>query len=203
MPPEPKPRAPEKKSRFQLPEALGPGKDGKPGWRVHPSADGRGSPPPRSPMRRWRLWPILAALLILNYWIASTIPDKPARAHIAYSPPFLREVQRNNARLVTISEQSIEGEFKQAVTFDKKHFTRFETNQPALPTDTTLLGQLKARDVEINAKAPDSGRGVLAQILLGFGPTLLILGIIIFAMRRATSWGRGVRLAGGSARTRA
>ena len=140
-------------------------------------------------MRRWRLWPILAGLLILNYWVASTIPDKPARAHIAYSPQFLREVQRNNVRLVTISEQNIEGEFKQAVTFDKKHFTRFETNQPALPTDTTLLGQLKARGVEINAKAPDSGRGVLAQILLGFGPTLLILGIIIFAMRRATAGG--------------
>ena len=44
-------------------------------------------------------------------------------------------------------------------------------------------------NVEINAKSPDSGRGVLAQILLGFGPTLLILGIIIFAMRRATAGG--------------
>jgi cell division protease FtsH len=189
MPPEPKPRAPERRSRFQLPEGLGPGKDGHPGWRVHPSADGRGSPPPRSPMRRWRLWPILAGLLILNYWVASTIPDKPARAHISYSPQFLRQVQHDNVRLVTISEQNVEGEFKQAVTIDKKQFTRFATNQPALPTDTTLLGQLKARGVEINAKAPDSGRGVLAQILLGFGPTLLILAIIIFAMRRATSGG--------------
>ena len=189
MAPEPKPRAPEKKSRFQLPEALGPGKDGKPGWRVHPSADGRGSPPPRSPMRRWRLWPILAGLLVLNYWIASTIPDKPARAHISYSPQFLHEVQGNNVRLVTISEQNVEGEFKRAITIDKRQFTRFATNQPALPTDTTLLGLLKARGVEINAKAPDAGRGILAQILLGFGPTLLILGIIIFAMRRATAGG--------------
>jgi cell division protease FtsH len=190
MPPEPKPRAPEKRSRFQLPGGMGgPDKDGQPGWRVHPSADGRGTPPPRSPMRRWRLWPILAALLILNYWIASTIPDKPARAHISYSPQFLHEVQTNNVRLVTISEQNVEGEFKKAITIDKKQFTRFATNQPALPTDTTLLGQLKARGVEINANAPDSGRGILAQILLGFGPTLLILGIIIFAMRRATSGG--------------
>src|SRR6195952_2523054 len=190
MPSEPTPRAPEKRSRFQLPGGFGGDrKAGQPGWRVHPSADGRGSPPPKSPMRRWRLWPILAALLIINYWVASTIPDKPARAHIAYSPQFLREVQRNNVRLVTISEQNVEGEFKQAVTIDKKRFTRFETTQPALPTDTTLLGQLKARGVEINAKAPDAGRGVLAQILLGFGPTLLILGIIIFAMRRATSGG--------------
>ena len=189
MPPEPNPRAPEKRSRFQLPGGIGSKQDGQPGWRVHPSADGRGSPPPRSPMRRWRLWPILAGLLILNYWVASTIPDKPARAHIAYSPQFLREVQRDNVRLVTISDQNIEGEFQRAVTIDKKQFTRFATNQPALPTDTTLLGLLKARGVEINAKAPDAGRGLLAQILLGFGPTLLILGIIIFAMRRATAGG--------------
>jgi cell division protease FtsH len=189
MPPEPKPRAPEKKSRFQLPGGMGSKQEGPPGWRVHPSADGRGSPPARSPMRRWRLWPILAGLLILNYWVASTIPDKPARAHIAYSPQFLREVQRDNVRLVTISDQNIEGQFRRPVTIDSKRFTRFATNQPALPTDTTLLGLLKTRGVEINAKAPDAGRGLLGQILLGFGPTLLILGIIIFAMRRATAGG--------------
>jgi cell division protease FtsH len=140
-------------------------------------------------MRRWRLWPVLASLLILNYWVASTIPDKPARAHISYSPQFLHEVQGNNVRLVTITDQSIEGEFRRQVTIEKKRFTRFATNQPALPTDTTLLGLLKSRNVEINAKPADSGRGVLAQILLGFGPTLLILGIIIFAMRRATAGG--------------
>src|SRR3954471_18699663 len=98
MAPEPNPRAPEKKSRFQLPAGMGARKDGPPGWRVHPSDDGRGSPPSRSPMRRWRLWAILASLLLLNYWIASTIPDKPARAHISYSPQFLREVQGNNVR---------------------------------------------------------------------------------------------------------
>jgi len=189
MAPEPTPRAPEKKPRVSLTSRWGSGGDGRPGWKVHPGADGRGAPPPRSPMRRWRLWPILVSLLIVNYWIASTFPDKPARAHIAYSPQFLKEVQGNNVRLVTITQQTIEGQFKRPVTIGKKTFTRFSTNQPALPTDTTLLGQLKARGVEINASAPDAGRGLLAQILLGFGPTLLILGIIVFAMRRATAGG--------------
>ena len=149
-------------------------------------------------MRRWRLWPILVALLVVNYWVASTFPDKEPRAHIAYSPQFLREVQRDNVSLVTITDQSIEGEFKKAVTIDKKTFTRFATNQPALPTDNTLLALLKRRKVEINAKPADSGRGLLGQILLGFGPTLLILAIIIFFMRRAAAGGGALSALGRS-----
>ncbi len=187
MAPDPTPpRGREPKGPFQLP-GFG-GKNDSPGWKVHPAADGRGAPT-RSRMPRPRFWPIVIALLIVNYWIASTLPDKPARAHIAYSPQFLHEVQSSNVSQVTITEQKIEGEFRKAVKVDKKRFTRFETNQPALPTDNTLLAQLKQQGVEINAKSPDSGRSLLASILLGFGPTLLILGIIIFAMRRATAGG--------------
>ena len=187
MAPDPTPpRGREPKGPFQLP-GFG-GKNDPPGWKVHPAADGRGAPT-RSRMPRPRFWPIVIALLIVNYWIASTLPDKPARAHIAYSPQFLHEVQGSNVSQVTITDQKIEGEFKKAVKVDKKRFTRFETNQPALPTDNTLLAQLKQQGVEINAKSPDSGRSLLASILLGFGPTLLILGIIIFAMRRATAGG--------------
>ena len=187
MPPEPTPRAPDPKPRFPIPGPWNGSKD-KPGWNVSPSADGRGAPP-KAPMRRWRLWPILVALLVVNYWAASTFPDKKPRAHIAYSPQFLSEVQGDNVSQVTITQQAIEGEFKSPVTIEKKTFTRFSTNQPALPTDDTLLALLKEKKVEINAEPADSGRGVLAQILLGFGPTLLILGIIIFAMRRASAGG--------------
>ena len=195
MPPEPPPRAPEKKSRVPFP---GPwNRKDKPGWNVSPGADGRGAPP-TSPMRRWRLWPILVALLVVNYWVASTFPDKPPRARISYSPQFLNQVKGDNVSQVTITDQSIEGVFKRAVTIEKKQFTRFSTNQPALPTDTTLLALLKARNVEINAEAPDSGRGLLGQILLGFGPTLLILAIIIFALRRASAGGGALSALGRS-----
>src|SRR4051812_12210676 len=197
MPPEPTPRAPEPKSRLPFQWPPWKKKEEEPGWNVSPGADGRGAPPP-TPMRRWRLWPILVILLVVNYWAASTFPDKPARARIAYSPQFLSEVKANNVSLVTITEQNIEGEFKRAVTIDKAKFTRFSTNQPALPTDDTLLALLKEKNVEINAKAPDSGRGLLGQILLGFGPTLLILAIIIFAMRRASAGGGALSALGRS-----
>jgi cell division protease FtsH len=189
MPPDPKATRPETKPRFPLQPPWGGQEKHEPGWKVDPAADGRGAPPPRSRMPRVRFWPLLIFLLVINYWVVSTLPDKPARAHISYSPQFLHEVRGANVSQVTITDQKIEGEFKRVVTVDKKQFRRFQTNQPALPTDNTLLSLLKAKNVEINAKAPDSGRGVLASILLGFGPTLLILAIIIFAMRRATASG--------------
>jgi len=157
MPPDPTPpRGQEPKARFRLPGPVGADKDG-PGWKVHPAADGRGAPTrPRLP--RGRFWPILVTLLIVNYWVASTLPDKPARAHIAYSPQFLHEVQASNVSLVTITDQKIEGEFKSPVTVGKKAFKRFQTNQPALPTDNTLLALLKSKNVCLPRSCSASGR---------------------------------------------
>src|ERR1700675_4832931 len=109
MPPEPTPpQGPEQKSRFPRPawgggKKVAPGE--QPGWKVSPSADGRGAEPPKR--RSYvRLWPVLLALLAVNYWVASTIPDKPARARIAYSPNFLSQVKQDNVREVTITAQN-------------------------------------------------------------------------------------------------
>ena len=53
------------------------------------SPDGRGAPPPPKPpmLPRYarRIWPFLLVLLALNYWVASTIPDKKARVEIPYT----------------------------------------------------------------------------------------------------------------------
>ena len=72
----------------------------------------------------------------------------------------------------------------------RRRFTRFATNQPALPTDDTLLAPAQGRARSRSTPSrPTPGAACSQQILLGFGPTLLILGIIIFAMRRATAGG--------------
>src|SRR3977135_654078 len=98
MPPDPTPpRGPEPKSRWPLPLPWGRKPEDDPGWKVHPAADGRGAPA-GSRMPRRRFWPLLVVLLVVNYWIASTVPDKPARTRISYSPQFLHEVQNSNVR---------------------------------------------------------------------------------------------------------
>ena len=104
MPPDPKATRPETKPRFPLQPPWG-GQQHEPGWKVDPAADGRGAPPPRSRMPRLRFWPLLIFLLVINYWVVSTLPDKPARAHISYSPQFLHEVRGANVSQVTITDQ--------------------------------------------------------------------------------------------------
>ena len=170
-------------SRARRPE------QGRPGWKVHPAADGRGAPariahaPPAvlagagRAAGRQLLDRIDACRTSPRARTSPTRRSSCARCRAATSARSRSPTRRSRA-----SSSS-------AVTVDKKRFTRFSTNQPALPTDNTLLGLLKSKGVEINANPPDSGRGLLASILLGFGPTLLILGIIIFAMRRATAGG--------------
>ena len=116
MPPEPTPRAPETKSRFPLPAGRGREEE-----RTSPA--GKRAPERRRPRIAARAIAACAAgacgrswssLLVVNYWVASTIPDKPARAHIAYSPQFLHEVQGNNVSLVTITEQKHRGRVQDA-----------------------------------------------------------------------------------------
>ena len=68
-------------------------------WKVEPSPDGRGAPPPPKPpmLPRYarRIWPFLIILLALNYWVASTIPDKKSRVEIPYTV-FKNEVRAGN-----------------------------------------------------------------------------------------------------------
>ena len=127
------------------------------GMEGAPERRGRARRPARPRMPRGRLWPFLIALFVVNYWIPSTIPDKPTRAHIAYSPQFLREVKASNVSQVTITDQKIEGEFKHPVTVGKKTFTRFSTNQPALPDRQHAALAAEEKEVEINAEPPDYG----------------------------------------------
>src|ERR1700753_1878975 len=58
-------------------------------WRVEPSPDGRGAPPPPKPPMlpgfARRIWPFLILLFVLNYWIASTIPDHKSRVELPYT----------------------------------------------------------------------------------------------------------------------
>ena len=118
------------------------------------------------------------------------IPDKPERAHIAYSPQFLdagQERQRQPGH-----DHRAERRGRVQASRSRSTRRRSRASRPTSPRcrPTTRCSRCSRQSkVEINAKSPDSGRGLLAQILLGFGPTLLILGIIIFAMRRATAGG--------------
>jgi cell division protease FtsH len=72
----------------------------------------------------------------------------------------------------------------------------FKTERPAF-ADDQLIGLLLSKNVTINAKPVSTGSSLLSNLLLGFGPTLLLVGLFVLMMRGAQrSMGGGGMLGG-------
>ena len=67
--------------------------------------------------------------------------------------------------------------------------TLFATEIPTFWNGTQLSALLREKGVEINAKSTSTSQSLLAELLLGFGPTLLIVGLFVLVARRAAKGG--------------
>ena len=177
-----------------------PRKPDQPGFRVDPARDGRGAEPERKqPMipRSRQFIAILAGLLALNLVISFITRGPDERKRIPYQPFFVEQVEAGNVKEISSQEDSIEGELKKEASYDPPgddkpvKVTKFKTEVPTFidPADLTKL--LDQQNVVINAKAPDSGRSLFATLLLGFLPTILLVGFFIWLLRRQTGAGGG------------
>jgi cell division protease FtsH len=180
---------------------------GTPPWKVEGAPGGAGGP--NSPKNRpvWmRFGWILLVLLALNWIVSSFILAPQPRTAVSYTF-FLTQVDARNVRDITSTADTIEGTFikktpytpadaKKAVQAD-----RFTTQRPSFASDN-LFAKLQTNGVTVNANPPDAPRPVWQQLLLGFGPTLLFVGLLIWFMRRAAA-GAGAGGIGGFGRSRA
>jgi cell division protease FtsH len=183
----------------------------KRGWRVAPAPDGRGAPEapaPRPPHRsRWFLW-FVGLLLALNF--GSALLARPAgqpRVRVPFSPYFVSAVQQGRVDSVASTGNTIQGTFKVAVRYPAQNSTaplttQFSTEVPTFWNDNQLAALLQAHKVLINASSPTQGGSLVASLLVGFGPTLLLVGLFIAIGRRATRGGAGGAL-GNFGRSRA
>jgi cell division protease FtsH len=172
----------------------------KRGWHVAPAPDGRGMPeqaPGGPPMhrRQWFLWFVLG-LLALN-WL-SLLFFQPSttqpRVTIPFSPVFLQDVQAGQVKSISTKGDTVEGTFTSKVRYpptDKKATptTHFKTEIPSFWNGGELSALLKSKNVQIVAKPATSSPSLLAELLLGFGPTLLIVGLFVLLARRAAKAG--------------
>jgi cell division protease FtsH len=55
----------------------------------------------------------------------------------------------------------------------------FSTEVPTFWNDNQLTALLQAHGVGVNATSTTQGTSLLASLLLGFGPTLLIVGVVV------------------------
>ena len=67
--------------------------------------------------------------------------------------------------------------------------TLFSTEVPTFWNTNQLSALLEAHHVQINAQPTTQPASVLAELLLGFGPTLLIVGLFVLVARRAARGG--------------
>ena len=79
----------------------------------------------------------------------------------------------------------------------------FATEIPSFWNGTQLSALLKEKDVQINAKSTTTSQSVLAELLLGFGPTLLIVGLFVLIARRAAKAGGAMGALGNFGRSQA
>jgi cell division protease FtsH len=171
-----------------------------PGWRTEgappgPGAGdpGRGQPPRfRMPGGRWFWW-VLAGLLVINFVIVELVPDRTSRLTVPYTT-FRAQVEASNVSEVTSQGDTIQGTFKKEVTYpagSSSRNTNFQTQRPAF-ADDSLLNLMIQKGVVVNAKPIDEGRSLLVTILLGFGPTILLVLLFVFLMRRAAGGAGGI-----------
>jgi cell division protease FtsH len=183
----------------------------KRGWQVAPAPDGRGTPPStQRPMHRSRGFIyFIVALLALN-WLSVLLfqPSSQPRVTIPFTPYFISEVKAGKVKLITTKGDAVQGTFTTKVVYPPGSKTAtpttlFATQVPAFWNGSQLEALLTSKNVEINAQSTTATTSLLAEILLGFGPTLLIVGIFVLIARRAAAGGGGMGALGQFGRSRA
>jgi cell division protease FtsH len=172
---------------------------------VDPAPDGRGTPAPsKRPMIPWGrrfIWFVLA-LLALNLVLSFMTGRPEDRKRVPYQPFFVEQVQDGNVKEISSRADSIEGELKSEATFnppgDAKpvDVTKFKTEVPTFIDPAAVTKLLTDQKVVINAEPPDEGRSLLVTLVLGFLPTILLVGFFIWLFRRQTGAGGGGILGG-------
>jgi cell division protease FtsH len=143
------------------------------------------APPPRFRIG-WRWIAFGLALLAINYYAGSRATQAQPRVRVPYSPFFLQQVTDGHVAAITSKGTAIQGTFSKPERYGKSKATKlFQTEIPAFADTNSLSQLLQRKRVVVNAEPLDTGAPWWQNLLLGFGPTLLFLGLLVWFMRRA------------------
>lgn len=134
------------------------------------------------------LWMIIGVILIAVF--NNFGPKRDVDDHISYSK-LLQSVKDGNVASITISDQSVEGEFQ-----DAKKFTSYLP----MPQDPALMQSLVAKNVAITGKPPKPP-GIWTYFW-NFLPLILIIAFWIYILRQQTGGGKGGAFSFGRSRAR-
>ena len=160
--------------------------------RESPPPAPRGSSPKESQRPSFRPRPgwilFFLALLALNLFLTMRANEPASRVRVPYSPYFLTQVKSDHVKQITSKGTAIQGEFTQKQTYGgSKPTTKFKTEVPAFANTDQLSKLLQDHGVTVNAQPLDTSAPWWENLLLGFGPTILFVFLLVWLMRRAGS----------------
>jgi cell division protease FtsH len=155
------------------------------------------------------LW--FVVILIAINWLSVLVFQPSAgqpRVRIPFNPTFLSDVQSGKVKSISSKGDTIQGTYtaKQRYPASNKKATPttlFATEVPSFWNNAQLSALLQAKNVEIDAQSTSTSRSLLAELLLGFGPTLLIVGLFVLIARRAAKAGGAMGALGSFGRSQA
>src|SRR5690606_16623161 len=191
------------------------------GRKPGPDADRRGSRAPgEQGLPPARVWLIFLLILLGNFLLMRLIaPGEEERITVPYTV-FKNEVRKGNVEAIYNHGQTIDGRFKEPVTWPPPEPTaegegearareaprgvapEREQREPrtselfttTIPTfvDPGLEALLIENEVEISAEPIEGEASPWATLLFGFGPALLIIAFYVWLFRRAMRQGGGM-----------
>jgi cell division protease FtsH len=166
--------------------------------------------PGRPPHRLRGFWYFVLALFALNvvsvlFFQPSTVEE---RVTVPFSPYFLEHVKGGSVATIASKGDTIQGKFKTKQRYpesDKKATSTklFATQVPSFWNGAQLSSLLQEKGVRINAESTTTSEPLLEEILLGFGPTLLIVGLFVLFYKRAAKSASGMGALGGFGKSQA
>jgi cell division protease FtsH len=144
--------------------------------------------PPRQPWyRRNGQWiALFVALLAFNTLFSMRATEPASRVRIPYSPFFLNQVRSDHVESISSKGTAIQGTFTNKLSFDgSKPTEQFRTEIPAFANTDALSDLLQEHGVTQNAQPVDNRLPWWENVLIGFGPTILLVALLFWLSRRA------------------
>jgi cell division protease FtsH len=137
-----------------------------------------------------RFWVLVVVLLVLNYLsVAIFAPGREESVRIPYQPDFIGQIEANNVVKISSTGESVSGEFKKefrpSTDKEAEPAKNFETEIPTFADSEDLSRLLQNHNVTIEAEPVNQGRGFLLNLILGFGPVILLVALFVWLSRRA------------------
>jgi cell division protease FtsH len=139
--------------------------------------------------------PAILTLLIVNWVAASAIQGRHARRVTIPYTSFIEQVTNGNVVSISSRGATIQGTLRAKITYPPPTLTKkssdpapvtsavFRTERPTF-ADDNLQGLLNTHKVAFGAEPIDKPVSLWVQLLSGFGPTLLLLGVMYYFLRK-------------------